>query len=185
MKKYLTSLFIFIALVIQGNEVKNNCEKIIENYFGKSVVYSFSEYQISTGLKSKIENSTGQRFFKEQIVVWEIIENDSLKALGLLDNVYGKSLPITFMVLFDLEGRVLKADIVKYREPYGGGVAERNWLNQFLGFDGNSTYKLGDDIQSISGATISCRAVTKGVKMLSLLVEEILREYEYKTVSTR
>lgn len=185
MRKYFTIIYFISLISVSGNEIKNRCESILMNYFGADHSVSFREFQIPADQLKYIEHSSGQKFFKDKIVVWEIKRNDTLKALGLLDNVYGKSLPITFLTIFDINGEIIKTDIVKYREPYGGGVTDQNWLEQFLGLDGNSSFLIGNDIQSISGATISSRSVTKGIQKLSLLVGEILRNYEYKAVSTK
>ena len=101
------------------------------------------------------------------------MESDSIRAIGLMDNVLGKSLPITFLVLFDLKGTIIKSSIVKYREPYGGGVSNSNWNTQFEGKNFKSSFDVGDDIQGISGATISVNSVSKGIKKLTILFNEI------------
>jgi Na+-translocating ferredoxin:NAD+ oxidoreductase RnfG subunit len=48
-------------------------------------------------------------------------------------------------------------------------VREKNWLSQFIGKDENSGYKVGKDINSISGATISTHSVSKAVERIMLL----------------
>ena len=101
------------------------------------------------------------------------MESDSLRAIGLMDNVLGKSLPITFLVTFDLEGTIITSSIVKYREPYGGGVSTSSWIKQFDGKNLNSSFDVGTDIQGISGATISVNSVSKGIKKLTILFNEI------------
>ena len=65
------------------------------------------------------------------------------------------------------------SEIVKYREQYGGGVKSEDWNEQFEGKDDNSDFTVGKEISSISGATISVNSVTKGIKKLSLIFNEL------------
>ena len=39
-----------------------------------------------------------------------------------MDNVIGKSMPITFIVVFNDTGEVKYSSLIKYREAYGGEV---------------------------------------------------------------
>ncbi len=57
-------------------------------------------------------------------------------------------------------------DILVYREPYGGEVAYEPWRRQFRGKTAADSLRVGREIRSISGATISVHAVTLGVRRL-------------------
>ena len=54
-----------------------------------------------------------------------------------------------------------------YRETYGYEIRNDKWRAQFVGKNANSKLKLDDDIKNISGATLSCRHITDGVKRCS------------------
>ncbi len=187
MKSFVSIVLIVFIQCVQviANEIKENCEKVIREYFVEDIEYSFYEFEVPVDLKAEIERECSQRFFNDRFVVWEILKNDTVHALGLLDNVYGKSLPITFMTLFDKSGFILKSEIIKYRETYGGGVANELWMSQFNGYNDSSSYIVGEDIQIISGATISSYSVTRGIRKLSLIVKHILSRYENRTSSSR
>ena len=51
--------------------------------------------------------------------------------------------------------------ITIYREPRGGEVRNKSFLDQFLGMNAGSEFR---DIHSITGATLSVRAITRGVQ---------------------
>jgi Na+-translocating ferredoxin:NAD+ oxidoreductase RnfG subunit len=82
-------------------------------------------------------------------------------------------MPITFRVIFDLDGKIIRSEIVKYREQYGGGVSSDQWNEQFKSKDANSSFNIGSDIAAISGATISVNSVTKGIHKLTLIFNSI------------
>src|ERR1700758_5272349 len=51
----------------------------------------------------------------------------------ILDYVIGKHEAIDYAVALEPDGRVRRVDILQYRESYGGEIANRDWLGQFVG----------------------------------------------------
>ena len=78
---------------------------------------------------------------------------------------------ITMMVGIDFEGKVLGIDIIKHTETAGlGAVADaetpagQNFRGQFVGTSGSvAVTKDGGTLDSITGATITSRAICVGV----------------------
>ena len=91
---------------------------------------------------------------------------DSLLGFAAVGNVLGKDEPITFLVAIDPTDRLKDVDILVYREPYGGEVAYEPWRRQFRGKGAGDSLRVGREIRSISGATISVHAVTLGVRRM-------------------
>ena len=97
---------------------------------------------------------------------WKAQAGDRLLGLFVLDHVIGKHLYIDFAVALDTGGKVMRVEILQYRESYGGEVREPGWLAQFVGKTSSSPLKIGTDIRNISGATLSSYHVTEGVKRI-------------------
>jgi Na+-translocating ferredoxin:NAD+ oxidoreductase RnfG subunit len=95
--------------------------------------------------------------------VLRVSRGDSLLGFAQVGNVIGKDQPITFLVALDPEDHLKDVDILVYREPQGGEVAYEPWRRQFRGKTAGDSLRVGREIRSISGATISVRAVTAGV----------------------
>ena len=173
--KNITNLFLvfcFIATGIHGG-IKEDVKKIIRTEYGDSIVFSMKKISLDKEVKAKIEPKVRQRFFKDFIYVWTIKIKKGEKVYGLLDNVKGKSMPITFLVIFDSKGIILNSHVVKYREPYGGEISSPKWMNQFKGRNASSHFVVGNDIDGISGATISVYSMSAGIMKLSLLFPKI------------
>ena len=79
----------------------------------------------------------------------------------VIGNEIGRSYPITFMVVINLDGTVKDVEIMVYREPHGWEVHFESFLSQFFGRNGGDPF---DNINNITGATLSVRSMTKGVK---------------------
>lgn len=174
-KKYFTLLFIFISLLL-SSVITDKTLKQIEEQFPNSISINHSKYKIQKTSVRTIQNIVRQKFFRPEVNLWVITDKDSSKYYAILDNVKGKSLPITFLTIFNSSSQVHYASIIKYREGYGGEVGNKKWLNQFINYTDSSIYKVGNDISGITGATISVHSVTKGIRKLSYLIHEIIED---------
>ena len=68
-----------------------------------------------------------------------------------------------------------QVEILEFRESHGMEVRGEKWREQFKGKNAGSKLKLNDDIYNISGATISCRQVTEGVKRVLATYDQVVR----------
>ncbi len=93
----------------------------------------------------------------------------------IVDEVVGKHETITYAVGLNADGSVRRVEILEYRETYGYEVAEAGWLKQFIGKTAASPVKLNKDIENISGATLSSKHLTDGVKRVLTLHALVLR----------
>lgn len=94
----------------------------------------------------------------------------------IVDQVIGKTDAITFAVALNLEGSVTSLEILEYREAHGSEVRLPAWRRQFQGKRASDPVVLGSDIRNISGATLSCRHVTEGVRRALRLYDRLLRQ---------
>jgi Na+-translocating ferredoxin:NAD+ oxidoreductase RnfG subunit len=84
----------------------------------------------------------------------------------IVDEVVGKHEFITYAVGLRADGSVHGIEIMEYRESYGYEVRDPRWRAQFTGRTASSPLKLDRDIRNISGATLSSRHITDGVKRI-------------------
>jgi len=98
--------------------------------------------------------------------VWQARRAD--KALGWLfeDAVIGKSEQIAYVLALDANGAVISVEVLEYRESHGGEIRLAPWRKQFVGKTARDPLELNRDIKNISGATLSCRHLTEGVRRL-------------------
>ena len=72
-----------------------------------------------------------------------------------------------YAIYYDANKNIKAVRILQYREDYGGEIASKRWLNQFDGLNATSEIAIDHDIQGISGATISYKAITIGVRNIT------------------
>lgn len=107
--------------------------------------------------------------------VWEARSGNGRAGWFIVDRVIGKHEYITYAVALTPDGTVKRVEILEYRETYGGEVRNPKWRQQFVGKHFGSQLKLGGDIQNISGATLSSRHITDGVRRLLATYQLLLR----------
>jgi Na+-transporting NADH:ubiquinone oxidoreductase subunit NqrC len=98
----------------------------------------------------------------------------------VVDEVVGKHEMITYAVAIKADGSVKGVEILEYVESYGYEVAEASWRNQFVGKQVSDAVRLGSDIQNISGATLSCKHLTDGIKRLLVMHQLVLKNMAAK-----
>ena len=114
--------------------------------------------------RTAIEKASGLRLRKDP-QVWRVAGGGWF----VVDEVLGKHEFITYAVGLTAAGAVKGVEIMEYRESYGGEVREAKWRAQFTGKTAAAPLKLDADIQNISGATLSSRHVTEGVRRILAL----------------
>jgi Na+-transporting NADH:ubiquinone oxidoreductase subunit NqrC len=88
--------------------------------------------------------------------------------------VIGKHEFITYALALGADGTVRGVEILEYRESYGGEIRNPKWRQQFVGKRPGSQLRLDKDIKNISGATLSSRHVTDGVRRLLVTYQMLL-----------
>ena len=107
-----------------------------------------------------IEEIYMYKIYETRFTFYTGIKNGRSMGSMLIDNIIGKSFPITFMTVLNTDGTVRDVEIMVYREPQGWEVRYKSFRSQFYGKDTSSN---SNEILSISGATLSVRAIKSGV----------------------
>jgi hypothetical protein len=109
-----------------------------------------------------IYKASGEKPLSPEVKWWQGPSGETM----IVDQVVGKHEFITYAVGFTPEGAVKGVEILDYRETYGYQVREKEWRQRFVGKTAKDPVKLDKDIPNISGATLSSKHVTDGVRRL-------------------
>lgn len=126
---------------------------------------SIAEKERQSAMERLLPGSTN---FREEAYTGE---DESIRAVYKGDNGYvietvtaGYVGDVILWVGVNTKGAVTGIEVRKLSETFGLGrraASDKNFLAQFLGKDGGLT--VGQDIDALTGATVSSKAVTKGV----------------------
>lgn len=126
---------------------------------------------LSSSEASAVEKASGVRVRVKDLRLWRAPDGGWL----VVDEVLGKHEFITFAVALTPEGAVRHVEIMDYRESYGYQVRDEKWRAQFVGKTVSAPLKLDHDIMNISGATLSSRHITDGVKRVLVTYDLVLK----------
>ena len=107
--------------------------------------------------------------------VWQALSKGKMIGWFFIDQVIGKHELITYALGINTDGSVRQFQIIEYLEAYGSQVRYLQWRDQFVGKTVESPLRIDSDIANISGATLSARHVTEGIKRLLFLHQSVLR----------
>lgn len=117
----------------------------------------------------------------QQITVYTVKENDAVAGYAFEDKVNGKWGVIHYLVGLNPDGMVLQTVILDYQEKRGRPIAKKRFLNQYKGKTVHDQVVLREDIDGVTGATISSRSLTDGVRKI-LHIYELIKSPEHRTV---
>jgi len=149
-----------------SNNAPRAAREAIEHIFPEQDVATSFPIELTQSEQETIHAACGSRWPSDTILVWLPQRNNSILGYVVVDEVQGRDQLITYLVAVDGRLAVRGVEILVYREPYGGEVAHKSWQRQFYGKTPEDRLRHGREIRNISGATISARAVTNGIRRI-------------------
>ena len=166
LKRYLTEQEMTYA------EVFLTEEDALKLMFPQSERIRKEVLKLSSEKKLQIEERIGWKFPEESFEVYVGETGTQINGYALVQNTIGKHKPMTYMVGVDNIGRVLNVELLVFREARGSEVRTKRFNVQYEGKTASDPVRLNKDIINISGATMSVRSMTAGIKRVLVLVDE-------------
>jgi len=151
-------------------------EQAQQALFPAAMRFAPQPLELSAAQIDAIEDLSGQRVRNAKPQVWRAFDGSRPAGWFFVDQVIGKHEFITYALALDADGAVRGIEVMDYRETYGGEIRNEAWRSQFAGKRQGDALKLGENIRNITGATLSCRNVTNGVKRLLAMHALLLRK---------
>lgn len=185
--KYSVTLFVFtaitsgaLAFTYASTKERIERQKFLEKV--KGAMAAFPKAKSTDWMRERKDLlEASKKKFPDTAIVFEVNENG--KPLGFVIEVLPKGYggPVSTMVGISLDGKVTGVKVVEHKETPGLGtevVEGVNFLKQFFGKSPEDQLKIGKDIDAVSGATISSRAVTSAVRMALDIYKDVLKKGE-------
>jgi hypothetical protein len=141
--------------------------------FPKSERIALETIELSPEQKRVIEERIGWHFPESQFNVYIGKTGALIDGYAIVQNTIGKHKAITYMVGADPKGHVLNIEVLVYREAKGAEVRTKRFNAQYEGKTIFDPIRINRDIINISGATMSVRSMSAGVKRTLVMVDEL------------
>ncbi len=181
MKNLLTSLFIFSFIVstnLLAGGVYQNSDDFINQAFNNAPPKAEALW-LNKDLKSQMAEILNHNYKGLRVRYWQQTSSTDHKSVWILDEI-GKEKPITTGIVVK-NGKIELVKILVFRESRGWEVRHAFFTDQFKNAELKNNQQLNTDIDNISGATLSVRAVKKLATIALLLDQHIKAETQTKT----
>jgi thiamine biosynthesis lipoprotein len=169
---WLTASAVMAASAVPaGGEVYLNEGQALAIILGQKAIVRKEQKTLDETLRTKLERSSNLRFPEASYTFFVATQAGQAEKYAIQMNEIGKTEPITFMVGMSPEGKVTEVVIMIFRENRGWEVKEKRFLNQFRGKMLRNSIRVDEDIINYTGATLSSKAVARGVKRALFLLD--------------
>jgi len=166
LKRYLTEQEMIHAEVFLSED------EALKLMFPKSERIRKDLIRLTPEKKAQVEERIGWKFPEEVFEIYIGETGAQIDGYALIQNTIGKHKPMTYMVGVDNTGHVLNVELLVFRESRGSEVRTKRFNVQYEGKTVSDPVRLNKDIINISGATMSVRSMTAGVKRVLVLIDE-------------
>jgi FMN-binding domain len=166
LKRYLTEQEMSMA------EVYLTEEEALKLMFPKSTSIKKELLRVPTEKKMTVEERIGWKFPEDSFDVYIGESGSQIDGYALVQHTIGKHKPMTYMVGVDHTGHVLNVELLVFREARGSEVRTKRFNVQYEGKTVLDPVRINKDIINISGATMSVRSMTAGIKRVLVLIDE-------------
>lgn len=157
-----------------SSQVFFSARGLLSTHFQKSDRVEFVRVRPAGANKRKVERKLGRALKRPEYTFYVARTAGRLDGFALFDSEKGQHEMIDVATFFDARGQVGRVEIVAYREAYGDGIRSKGFRRQFVGRTASSDFRLGNDIDVISGATISSHSLTRAVHRATVLLDELV-----------
>lgn len=141
--------------------------------FPESEKIRYEVLTLTRDQKTLIEQRIKWRFPEEFFECFIGETGGKVDGWAIIQHTIGKHKPMSYMVGVDPDGEVMNVEVLVYRESRGSEVRKKRFNFQYEGKDVHDPIRINRDVINISGATMSVRSMSAGVKRALVLVDEL------------
>lgn len=123
---------------------------------------------------ARLQQRLGYTPARAEYVFFVATSGEHVDGYALIDEEMGQHEQITFAVKLSPQGAVERHEVMVYRESYGQEITDPRFRRQFEGKTVKDPVRAGKDIDVVTGATISSRAMAVGVRRALILLDELV-----------
>lgn len=131
------------------------------------------ERRLTPEQKDCIEKRIGWKFPETSFMFFVGKTQGTIDGYATIQNTIGKYRPMTYMVGITPAGKVSQVEMLIYRESRGAEIRKPRFMYQYKGKESDDPIRINRDIINITGATMSVRSASAGVKRALVLTEEL------------
>jgi hypothetical protein len=169
-------VWLFVGLSLPARAAGNffTTPQILKEFFPKSQRVTYRKVKLGPAELAAVQGRLGYKPAKPEYVIFVATTGEQVDGYAVIDDELGQHEQITFAVKLSSAGVVERQEVMVYREAYGEEITDSRFRRQFQGKTAKDPVRAGVDIDVVTGATISSRSMTIGVRRALVLVDELI-----------
>lgn len=156
---------VLIAGSAHADRVYWQTAELLGAFFPEAARVTFAQIELEQSERDAVERRLGTPVARDEWTVFIALDADGeLQGYAVFDEELGEHQPITFAVQFDGDLQIRRQEVVVYRESHGEGITSPRFRQQFVGRGPGDAM---NDIDVVSGATISSHSMQRGVRRVT------------------
>ena len=175
----------FVVTPSARSDVFHSVRELLAGHFSRSDAVGFTRVRPEGEVRARVERRLGGPLPGAAYVFYHAETGGNRDGYALFDSERGQHELIDIGTFFDAEGSVTRVEILAFREPYGDGIRSQRFLHQFVGRRADDSFRVGQEIDAVSGATISARSLARAVRRAAVLLEEAVLPDDPRSLARR
>jgi electron transport complex protein RnfG len=146
---------------------------VLAEFFPQSEHVGYRTFALDKSIRARLAQRLGYAPGRDKYTIFVATTHGKIDGYAVVDDEQGLHQPITFATRLSPRGMVERVEIMVYREPRGDEVRDPRFRKQFQGKTSQDPLRLNQDIDAVSGATVSSASLAVGVRRAAILVEEL------------
>ncbi len=176
--RLIAILLLVVSFAIPGTAAASatyfTTPQVLKAFFPKSERVTYKRLRLGEAERKRLADRLGYAPARPEYVVFVAMTGEQIDGYAIIDDERGQHEPITFAVKISPAGVVERQEVMVYREKYGEEITDPRFRAQFEGKSGKDQVRAGQDVDVISGATISSRSMAVGVRRAIAIVDELV-----------
>ncbi len=138
-------------------------EAAAQAHFGENVTVTKRSAMLSEAQLKSVEKEAKAALPSKIVRLFECRRGDESVATGILLVRKVRTKDAVVLYLFDTNATLKAAEVIAFGEP-GEYLPNRSWFEQFDNAPATRALRMGDDVSTITGATLSARTISDGAR---------------------
>ncbi|WP_321778426.1 FMN-binding protein [Sulfurimonas sp.] len=173
MKKILLTLFIILALPLSAKILISPIDAMKQS-FGNSAKIVKKNIILNRKQAKSIQQTSKVKLRTKIFRTFKASTNGKILGYGVLINKKVRSK--NAVILYIISKNILKSiEIIAFNEPHEY-IPSKKWISQFQDIKTDKQLRVGRQIPTITGATMSARSITDGSRLAFAIYNELLKK---------
>ncbi|PHS56205.1 MAG: FMN-binding protein [Sulfurimonas sp.] len=172
--KYIYALVImFLTIQLNAKMITSPIDAMI-NSFGDKVKISKKNILLTTKQAKNISKDAKTKLNSKIFRIFKAVKAKKVLGYGVLVSKKVRSKNAVILYIINKDSILKSIEIIAFNEPTEY-IPSKTWISQFDNISTDKRLRIGKEIPTITGATLSARSIVDGSRIALAFYDEILK----------